>query len=314
MQKLLERVSASGDPHGVAQCIVAELTNLYLEQPERLRACAVVAPGSWNPTKDVLDEVLRALSGAPWLSTTTLAESMVTVPPAGDTPLEIPERAEDGSGDEYFSQVASARSSYADFKDAVLPGNQFLAPLERDVFVSESDVWRQWAREEEGLQFVGFVVTTITGELAKVEMPAMGSLTLTSGNADIPLSVVNGTGYRIKALLKYSSNGLTFPSGTKQKVLLEPKENLFEIPVETKKKGRVRFSVQLEAGSFTLGELDFSVLTSRYNTFAILVVGSLLGLIVLIWAARVLARRKVGKHKRQQLKETGTEQDAEANA
>ncbi len=309
MQKLLERVSASGDPHGVAQCVVAELANLYLEQPETLRACVVVAPGSWHPSRDVLDELLRALSGSPWLSTATLAESMVTVPPAEDVPLEIPqaENAGESREDDYFSQVENARSSFSEFQKVVLPGNALLEPLQKDLYVSESDIWRQLDRRAEGLQYVGFVVTTVNGELAKVEMPATGSITLTSGSADIPISVVNGTGYRMKAVLKYSSNGLGFPSGNQQEVLLEPKENLFEIPVETRKKGRVRFSVELTAGEYTLGELDFTVLTSRYNTFAILVVGGLLALIGLIWVVRVLSRRKVGKHKRHQLKEAGAE-------
>jgi hypothetical protein len=314
MQRLLERISASRDPHGVAQCIVSELTSLYLEQPAKLRACAVVAPGSWHPSRDVLDEVMRALNGTPWLSTVTLAESMVTVPPIGETPLKIPGPELQGSPDDYWKQVGAARDNYAAFRDIVLPDNPFLAPLQRDVYVSESAVWRQWDRLDEGLEYCGFVDSTVAGELSKVDMPAMSSITLTSGSAKVPLSVVNGTGYRIKALLKYSSNGLTFPAGAEQKVLLEPKENLFEIPVKAKKKGRVRLLVRLEAEGFSLGELDFTVLTSRFNAFAVVVVGSLLALIGIVWAARVIARRKVGKHKKQQLKEATKEQGKGAEA
>ncbi len=314
MQRLLERVSASGDPHGVAQCIVSELTNLYLEQPEKLRACAVVAPGSWHPSRNVLDEVMRALNGTPWLSTVTLAESMVTVPPIGETPLEIPGPEQQGSPDDYWRQVGIARDNYAGFRDSVLPENPFLAPLQRDVYMSESVVWRQWDRLDEGLEYSGFADSTVAGELSKVDLPAMSSITLTSGSAKVPLSVVNGTGYRIKALLKYSSNGLAFPDGAEQKVLLEPKENLFEIPVKVRKKGRVRLSVRLEAEGISLGELDFTVLTSRFNAFAIVVVGSLLALIGILWVARVISRRKVGKHKKQQLKEATKEHGEGAEA
>lgn len=314
MQRLLERISASGDPHGVAQCIISELTSLYLEQPAKLRACAVVAPGSWHPSRDVLDEVMRALNGTPWLSTVTLEESMVAVPPTGEAPLKIPGPEKKESADEYWKQVGAARDNYAAFRDVVLPDNPFLAPLQRDVYVSESVVWRQWDRLDGGLEYAGFVDSTVAGELSKVDMPAISSITLTSGSAKVPLSVVNGTGYRIKALLKYSSNGLTFPAGAEQKVLLEPKENLLEIPVKVRKKGRVHLSVRLEAEGFSLGELDFTVLTSRFNAFAIVVVGSLLALIGIVWAARVIARRKVGKHKKQQLKEATKEQGKGAEA
>jgi hypothetical protein len=152
----------------------------------------------------------------------------------------------------------------------------------------------------------------VAGELSKVELPAMGSITLTSSKAKIPLSIVNGTGYRIKAVLKFSSNGLSFPSGNEQKVLLEPKENLFEIPVKVKKKARVRFSARLEADSLTLGEVEFSVLTSRFNTFAVALVGSLLVLIGIFWAAKIYSRRKVGKHKKYQLQEANKEQGTQS--
>lgn len=297
MERLLERVGSSSDPHGVAQSIIAELTNLYLEQPAKLRACAVVSPGSWHPSEDVLEELMRGLSSAPWLSTVTVAESITTVPPDDETPLEIPQPEDGEAGGEYFQLVGDARQKNAGFRRMVFPGNALLEPLERSVMVSQSDVWRLWDRGEEGLRYATFVAATVNGERAKIDMPAAGSITLTSTSAKIPLSVVNGTGYRVKAVLRYSSNGLEFPSGSTQNVVLEPKENLFEVPVEVTVKGRVRFSVELEAGGSTLEELEFSVLTSRFNTFAIVLVASILGLIGLLWAVRRISRRKVGKHK-----------------
>ena len=309
MQKLLARLSASGDPHGVAQIILAELTNLYLEKPGANRAVVVVAPGSWHPSKDVLDEVFRAMSSAPWLKSVTLAENIMTVPTVNSTALEIPGPQTSGELSEYFKKVGTARDKYASYHDIVLTGNPFLVPLLRDVYTSESDVWREWARNGEGLRYASFVSQTVTGELDKVTMPVNGSITLTSSKAKIPLSVVNGTGYRIKAELKCSSNGLVITTRS-QKVLLEPKENLFEVPVKVRTKGRVRFSARLVAGNFILGELDFSVRTSRFNTFAILLVGGLLALIGITWSARYMSRRKAGKHRQFQVKTPDNEEPA----
>ncbi len=302
MQELLKRVNPSEDPHGVAQVILAELTNLYLERPAAQRACVVVAPGWWHPSKDVLDELMRALSGAPWLKSVTLADCFKSLRPASETTLKIPEPEPGQVPNEYFQQVGLARNKYDDFHTMVVPGNPLPALLQRDVYSSESDVWSEWDIKAQGLGYATFVSSTVDGELAKVDMPAVGSITLTSSKAKIPLSVVNGTGYRIKAVLQCSSNGLTFPEGDEQKVLLEPKENLLEIPVKVRKKGRVRFSARLKAEDLTIGELNFSVLTSRFNTFAILLVGGLLALIGVVWASRIISRRKVGKHKRRQLK------------
>lgn len=296
MEQLAARLVNSGDTHGVTQAIVSELTNLYLEKPGSKRACVFLWPGRWRPSRGVLEEVLRGLSGTPWLQGSTVSECMHSVPAVEDTGLALP-----GPGDtepnEYFKEVQKARQYMQVFSGAVGGDNPLPALMQRDVFISESDVWRQWDRQVEGLSFAGWVIRAVEEELAKIDLPPGGSITLAGGKAEVPLSVVNGTGYPVKAVLKFSSNGLAFPKGSTMKVTLEPKENLFEIPVMVKKKGRVRFSARLEAGNMVLGETDFTVLTSRFNTFAIAVVGGLLAFIGMVWAWRLYGRRKVGKHK-----------------
>src|SRR5450756_2889018 len=80
------------------------------------------------------------------------------------------------------------------------------------------------------------VTRTVDGEMAKIKIPTMSSITLTSADANIPLPVTNETGYRVKATLQFNGNGLTFPKGQNKKVILEPKENMLEIPVRVTKK------------------------------------------------------------------------------
>jgi len=67
--------------------------------------------------------------------------------------------------------------------------------------------------------------------------------------------------------------------------------------VTVKKQGRVRFLARLQTRDFILGEVDSSVLTSRFNTFAIMVVGGILLLIGILWTRQAAARRKAGKHR-----------------
>jgi hypothetical protein len=305
MRDLFARVSQSGDSQGVAQCILSELTNFYLEQPEKLRDCAVLWPGWWHPSRETANEVIKAITSAPWLKNTTLGESMMSVPTLDNDPLTIPEPP--APEDEYFAQVGRARDLMKSYTAMVMPENPLLPPLLNDVWVSQSDVWSQWNRKVEGLTYASAAINTIDTEVAKITLPATGSISLTSGDSKIPLTIVNGTSYRITATLELASNGLTFPSGSQQKVRVEPKENLLEIPVVIKKKGRVRFQARLEAQNFILGEVDFTVLTSRFNTFAVMVVAGLLALIGGLWATKLISRRKVGKHKRRNLKEATKE-------
>lgn len=304
LHRLFQLVSQSGDAHGVAQVVLAELTNLYLEQPDKSRACAVAWPSWWRPSREVLDEVIRALTTAPWLKTASLAESMTAVPALHNEPLEIPQPSMEGN--DYFIQVSRARQRYRSFSAMVARNNPLLPGLERNLAISQSDVWREWDRKVDGLTYASSVIRTVDREVDKVEFPALGSITLTSQRAKIPLSVVNGTSYRIAATLRLASNGLSFPDGNVRKVTLEPKENVLEIPVKAKKKGRVRFQARLETRDFILGEVDFTVLTSRFNTFAVAVVGGLLAVIGAFWIAKTVSRRKVGRHKRGNL--SGTEE------
>jgi hypothetical protein len=301
MRDLIARVCQSGDSQGVAQCILSELTNFYLEKPEKLRECAVVWPGWWHPSRETASEVIKAITSAPWLKNTTLGESMMSVPTLDNEPLVIPEPA--AQEDEYNTQVSRAHDLLKSYTAMVMPENPMLPALLNDVWVSQSDVWSQWNRKVEGLTYASAAINTIEGEVAKIVLPATGNVSLTSGDSKIPLTIVNGTSYRITATLDLASNGLAFPSGAQQKVRVEPKENLLEIPVVIKKKGRVRFQARLEAQNFILGEVDFTVLTSRFNTFAVIVVVGLLALIGGVWAAKLISRGKVGKHKRKNLRE-----------
>lgn len=50
-----------------------------------------------------------------------------------------------------------------------------------------------------------------------------------------------------------------------------------------------------------------SVLTSRFNTFAIVLVGGILGLIVAGWGIKLISRRRVGKHKKRNIKKAEQE-------
>lgn len=310
LQALLKRLEGKDDAHFVAQAIISELTNLFLERPASLRSCVLVWPDRWRPSGPVTEEVFKALSGAPWLQSVTVGECLATIPPLEDVTLDIPAVTQPTGN--YFAQVGQARETYWGFSRMVLKDNPLLPPMLQNLYISQSDIWRRRNRESSGLRYADSIISTINGEFKKIQIPAENSITLTSSRANIPLSVINGTGYRIRATLHLSSNGLTFPKGARQKVLLEPKENIIEIPVRVKKKGQVRLSARLLADSTLLGELNITVKTGRINTFAIILVGVLLGAIMITWAAKIITRRRAGKHKKKHSREEPEQRGAEA--
>jgi len=299
IQKLIKRMCTSQDAHGVAQCLTSELMLLFQEQPSRLRAIVLVWPGWWRPGADVFNEVIQSLESAPFLENVTLAESLMSVPPLNTEPVEIPapEDRKTTMPYEYEKALTLAHERLINFANAVDSDNPLIPLLTASLYNAESDVWRQWERQEDGLSCAYAVTQKVDDELGKVEIPQVGSINLTSTKAQIPLSIVNGTGYRLKLDLELKSNGLSFPYN-KKKITLEPKENLIEIPVKVKKKGSVRLNVKLKADGITVSEVQITVLTSRFNIFAIAFVATLLGIISLIWIIRIYRRLSAGKHKK----------------
>jgi len=191
LRSLFDRVSASGDPQGVAQCILSELTNLYMERPEKLRTCAVLWPSGWRPSRQVLNEVMKAISGAPWLRTATFAQSIMNVPSLNNDPLDIPD-AGPPSGD-YFSQVAQAAASTRASKRWSRPTTRCSRQWPAASHTARADVWRQWNREIQGLSYASWVTGTVDSEVAKITVPQTGSYSVTSSEQD-DLTVRSSTG------------------------------------------------------------------------------------------------------------------------
>ncbi|MBN1288625.1 MAG: hypothetical protein JXA49_03200 [Actinobacteria bacterium] len=307
LEELIENVQTSEDSHGVTQLILAELTNLFLERPAALRSCVMLWPNYWRPSNSVTREVISAISNVPWLQSSTVEDCFSQVAPIEDVSLEIPEPT--AGPDSYYTDVKKARDALVNYSDITFPDNPFIPILTRDLYVSESAIWEEYSSKREGLKYSAHVKSTIEGELSKIVIPVSATITLTSGQGDVPISVVNGTDYKLKTVLKFQSNGLSFPEGDSKKAVLEPKENLFEIAVKAEKDGRVPLSATLEGQGLIIDNVTFSVLTSTFNTFAIILVSGLLGLIGLIWIIKIFAKRRVGKHKKRQLKGTDREED-----
>jgi len=301
LQELATRLAPSHDPHGVTQALVSELTNLYLERPSRDRVSVLAWPSSWRPPRAVFDEIMKALAVTPWVQTVTVGEVVFSVPQIQGAILDIPAAPGSKAEDDYFALVAGARRSLQAYSEAVFRGNPNIAPFTQNLMVAESDIWRQYDLPNKGARFAGAVRESVQTELAKVTLPAMTDITLTSERAKIPVTAINSTGYEVKATLVCTSNGLSFPSGAARRVTLAPKENIFEVGVKVKKTGRVQFTARLDSGGTNLGTVDVSVRTGTFSSFAIMVVAGLLGVILLFWGMRMLRRRKVGKHKRGQL-------------
>jgi hypothetical protein len=114
-----------------------------------------------------------------------------------------------------------------------------------------------------------------------------------SPKAELPVTVVNNSGYPIKCILKLEGEGIKFKNSEK-KVVLSARENVFTIPIELKRSGRIRVLITLETPDGYRLASNVVYINSNYRTILIsFTVLLLIILAVLIYFRLKLKRRKV---------------------
>lgn len=301
--ELINKASKSSDAHAAAQMIAADLATLFLQNPAKERTCTLVWSIPKQPSPAAISRLIEVLSNAPWLNNLTLSEASALYETKHLESIEIPLKrsAEELS---YFPEVGVAREAFWKFRKAVPPNNQLVSHLRRNLFIAQSDIWRQSNARTRGLDYAGYINRRIREEAAKISFEQTGMITLTGGKTRIPLTVRNLTGYRVKALLELSCEGISFPHGNRAKITLEPKENLFEVPVTVIRKGKLTLRAVINSDGLELSRTEIIIHTGRYSIFAIVLLGTILLAIALLSAIRVIARRRVGKHKSKKRKKT----------
>jgi len=293
---LINRVSKSNNAHQAAQSIAADLAALFLENPGKARVCTLVWSVPKGSSADVILSLLEVLSNVPWVNNLTLQEASALYENQEKKSIEIPlKRSHEEIS--YFPEVGVAREAFWKFYKALSPNERIIKPLRRNLFIAQSDIWRQSNAKLRGLEYASYVNKRIREETAKISFEQTGMITLTGGKPRIPLTVRNYTGYRVKAMLELSCEGISFPEGSKISVTLEPKENLFEIPVRIIRKGKLTLRAVLNSEGLEFSKVEILVHTGRYSVFAIAFLGAILFALALLSAIRVVARRRAGKHK-----------------
>ncbi len=296
VERLIEDRKGAKNYRETVQLLIAELTGLFLERPAYHRMTVLLWPSSVGPSKELITELFNTLDGAPFLRTVTLGEAMSGVEPRSEVRIKIPSL--EAKPDGYYSEVSRAKRELRTFSDMVFPKNPLLDPLRKNFYLSESYLWKSRGLTARGLSFVDDIVSTVEGELDKIRFTGETSIAITSEKAKLPISINNGTGQRAKVTLVAEAPELYFPEKSTWEQVLEPKENIIDVPVEVKKKGRFDLKLNIQVGDRNIDELVIRVSTSRFNLFALPVLGLILGALFLLRLMRIVLRRRAGKHKR----------------
>ena len=245
----------------------------------------------WPPA-GYLSGIGDLLVSAPWIGTRTLAEVRNEHPP-DSRPVLLSRYGGHVDGfvaQAYVEGLRRAHKTAADFEQAT---DSDRAPLDRLgvlLMVAESRYWFVRGVDPRianlGISYVKAATDLVAGEFDKVDVVGDKSVVVVGRQGDVPVAVVNRTGYPLKVQLVVSGEGAEFSKGTMMAVTLQPQENVFSFPARFSR-GSPLLTVRVMAGTTVVDEATIRVRSISAGS----VVPWVAGIVLVLAAAFALLRR-----------------------
>lgn len=249
------------DPVLAAHQLLADLAEIYFDRPADVQARGVVvqAPLNWLPNQVFLQALLGGLAASPIVAPVTLDDLFRIAPATGPSgapiqrQLAAPGPSPTGLPTAAIVSTRQRLSSFLSVMTAETPTYLRLADLllsSEAANLSSSDRRR----------YLDGVRSGISAQLAKIALPQGQSITLTAQAGRIPITIVSSTTYPVHAVLRVSSDDLSFPQGTSQAVVLDTRDTSTYFEVRARTSGAFPLRVSLTSPDGRL-----SMLTSRFT-------------------------------------------------
>jgi Family of unknown function (DUF6049) len=195
----------------VANQILAELAMIDLETPNDVRGVVIMPPPRVAVDPVFLSVLLGGLAGDPLVKAVVLRQLFSDVPlaPSGNGgPMVRQLEGQAGAAGTLggVGQLQAALDDVAAAGEVYGPGAPLVNGLSQRLFVSLSSAFSATQRSE----MVAAVLQSARLALGKVRLPPPVSITLTSRQGRLPLTVVSAAGSPVKVLLVLTSEQLSF--------------------------------------------------------------------------------------------------------
>jgi len=269
-----------------AQQVLAGLTVIALEQPNRARSIVMDTPTLWDPRPARVGAVLAGLRDNPVLVGARLTDIFDSVqaatvngrpyvrtlgpPPSGSAPIT---RAE---YDDARTRV-DALASMVGESDA----NVVHARHELDVTPASGVPGTGPTASRARLAGINSTVASIAD---KIIAPPSRTFRLTSRNASVPLSLENSTDQRVRVRIRLNSQKLEFPNGSTKFVTLPPGNTTTQFDVESRASGTfpVIVTVRSPDGGLTLQTSRYTIRSAFVSGVGVFLAVSA-GLFLAVW-------------------------------
>jgi len=283
--RLLQR---RGSPSERAARFLAGLAVVALEEPNVARGIVVRMPDAWDPTAADLRAVLDGLRDLPFVRPVPLDALFDGIPPETTRGLPVvrrPARRSPGPVPVTATQLAAARAHLEALRSLVDPDDARLVRAGRVLAVVCYRGWagpdgRRRARAE-----LGVVRRFVDEVTAAVQPVSRRVVTLTSREADVPVSLTNTGERAVRVRVTLSSDRLLFPDGDDRVIVLPPGKNTTTaFRVETRSSGTFPMWVRVTSadGLLPIREVRYTVRSGAVSGVGVVLTGGA-ALFVAVW-------------------------------
>jgi hypothetical protein len=277
-----------GDPVLDAAAFASQLA-LAAADPAGARGVVIDPPEGWldDPTNVVLLGQLLLDPAAP-VEPVTVAQLLDRVPSTGTRQLAPSLRVDlDGYADRLG--LARARlSSYASLVGSAAPG---ISALDQLLLLSGSTSLSERQRSV----YVERVLTRTEDSFQDVQAPEPLTVTLTSSDGDLPLTLLNDLDVPATVTVDVRASGrVEIRDGWSPTQTLQPGRNQLEIPVHARAPGdsKVAVTVRTTDGEVTIDEVDYTVRSTAVPGIGVVLSAGAVIFLLVWWARHWLRDRR----------------------
>jgi hypothetical protein len=300
-RRLADLLGGDAAPALRAQRFLAALSVIAFEDPETARAITVINPRGLDVPTGVLEAALSGLRGHPWLTPMSVDTVFNTIPAAtseaGGTVVRELAASNPPTPPVTVQQYNDAWARLAAFR-TFAPGAAGTGAAQRALLTSVSADWTGPSADE-GPERLDAVDAIIDGFLARINVPAPSTITLTDRSGDIPLTIRNSTGQPVKVLIVLESQKLSFPKGSEQIVDLPRRNTTVRFAVESRTSGSFPLSLTVHSvdGGLTIAQARFRVEATAVSTVGLVLIVGAGTFLALWWLLHIRRERHRRRHR-----------------
>lgn len=249
---LVRHFDEPGNPVLSATHLLADLSQLYFDSPSVPRGAVVAPPEDWQPSPVFLDTFLTGLEGSPLLTPVTIDDYFRTVPRAVDDDghpvvrsLAEPSTATLGT---FGPALLRTRQRLSGFSTMTNDGDPLLASAAQRLLIASSSALSSDRRSA----YLDAVDAEINQRTSFLRAPARQSVTLTSRDAQVPLTIRSTSPTPLRVRVLVTSPKLDFPDGPAQVVTLDDVNTTVTFKVKARASGTFPLDVQVTSPDGTL--------------------------------------------------------------